>query len=124
MRKDRILKLADTIEKCENWDGQEEAGLHLDNCFTMEFVEFDCGTPACLMGWVTYLFGGTIEQALGIHNFQGDHLAVPDNRHAYWAAEPGSSRHISAKRAAAVLRNLVDTGKVDWRIGYEERQDS
>ena len=125
MRKDRILQLADTIEKC-----QDRASTKIDTKspgFTMQQVRFhdSCESPACIGGWTEYLFGGgerfgpysvgmMTARILGIDN--GAELVMPRHEHAHWRAKRGERGYIKARHAAAVLRNLAKTGEIDWTV--------
>ena len=41
---------------------------------------------------------------------------MPKNRHAWYNAGSPDPDYVTAQRAAAVLRNLAKTGKVDWTV--------
>ena len=122
MRKDRIRQLAEVIEKCED-NYNRPVDDEKDSSFTMRLVWYDCGTPACISGWTRTLFGDGIHgsdidsELLGISSATGQRLFLPFEGGVYWAEPPDSPRYITAKHAAAVLRNLADTGELDWTVG-------
>lgn len=51
---------------------------------------------------------------LGISAGQADRLFAPTQPGAECHAGPGREGHISPQRAAACLRRLADTGRVEW----------
>lgn len=52
MNKENILKLADIIEQTHfEADCYKEGPVK--NAFNMNYLQFDCGTPACIAGWAT-----------------------------------------------------------------------
>ena len=128
MNKERIRHLADVIER------QPDAQAKLGAGFCMRKFFHECGTPACIAGWAHALFSDPVDDALhfrasysdeilGLSRRQGDLLFEPDNEHAYFGAVYGETGYVSAKRAAAVLRHLADTGEVDWSVRPETPQD-
>lgn len=126
MHKDRILKLADTIEKCESrealladFDKPDIPG------FSMRRAWYDCDSPSCIIGWTYQMFGDGKKDAetaklLGIPRRKSISLTMPSNRHAHWCARPGQYNYVTPEHAAAVLRNLAETGEVDWRVGAKD----
>ena len=83
----------------------------------------ECGTPACIAGFVLTAHGedgtdgylGTrAAELLGLSQWQKDHLFEPSSRIAFWRAERGWSSWISREHALACLRHLRKTGKVSW----------
>ena len=120
MRKDRIRKLADTIEKCEAVYGDDQGG---DYKFWMGEIQFDCGSPACIAGWAEHIFGEDTDfdltYLLDISSSDEMELIEPRYKnHAYFPAvrsdHPG---FITPQHAAKVLRHFAETGIVDWRVG-------
>ena len=121
MNKERIRKLADVIER------QPDANSVWGTGFCMRMVFHDCGSPSCIAGWAHALFDDSVDDAfhfrvlyaedlLDIPDDQGRLLFEPNNEHAYFGAVYGEIGHVSAKHAAAVLRHLAKTGKVDWSV--------
>ena len=119
MNKDRIIELADHIEKlpyCEI----ELASKNMP-AFNMEHTHFDCGTPACLSGHTLALWAKGKEshnrafELLGLTFEQCGQLFTPDLARAHYCSSRGYPGFITSKRAAKVLRRLADTGRVNWR---------
>lgn len=110
MNVERILALADLIEK------QPHAGHSDESGFRMSRFTHLCGTPACIAGWAEWSRDGensdkpwvtfrsgmnyleiTVAQASAL--FEPTHMVWPD---------------ITPAQAATTLRKLAETGKVDW----------
>lgn len=67
----------------------------------------DCGTAACLCGWVKHISGeDTFDDWLGLTNTQASQLAMPHNFQI--------SELWPRNRAIATLKRLRKTGKVNW----------
>lgn len=123
MRTDRILALADLIEKQPHTNDDDAEG------FTMGVYFHNCGTPSCIAGWAMAMefndyseklrrkaeksFGdacGPFEDRipgnfLGITPRQEGELFAPRNR-----------SDITPTQAAATLRRLAETGEVKWEV--------
>lgn len=138
MNKERILKLADSLESCKhvnvnqlfklsNADIIDQRGKDL---FTMRLWSIEtCETPGCIAGHTCQLFLARVpqdqdimcraRQALELRYDQADKLFVPQIRDLL-----GIDRHdvslytlydvITPKIAAETLRNLAKTGEVVW----------
>lgn len=125
MRKDRIRKLADVVEKCEMRNNCSASDSN-ENYFNMAITHFDCGAPACIAGWAEHLFGSEdypsmdslAKDLLGLDRAKSQVLFAPSQPGAYFLAGSDSDSYITAKHAAAVLRNLADTGRVDWNVRF------
>lgn len=112
MNKDRILALADLIEKQPHTSEYDPAG------FTMDNWVHSCGTPACIAGWAAWQASGeqktinpeVVEDSaaafLGISYSDGRRLFTP---RAEWKA-------ITPAIAASTLRRFAETGEVEWRV--------
>lgn len=124
MRTDRILELADVIERQPEYHSPHRRG---ESGFTMSrYVHHaDCGSPACIAGWAVHkyvprrywnqdLVASYAREALGLDLVTAKDLFVPRSLAAHVQASPGSSRYISPQRAARTLRYLACTGHVDW----------
>lgn len=128
MNKERILALADLIEK------QPHTTVEAPSGFSMENWSHDCGTPACIAGWAWAMEKAKMEDVddnasdaaqkfLGLGVLTGDSLFEPDLRDTdlalnhHWENHTDLWGHITPTHAAAVLRHLADTGKVDWSVG-------
>jgi len=105
MNKERILKLADVIENAPHQPipprgtpKRKLAGFNMSN--------WHCGTVGCIAGWAREIFGEGPYDALDLEFWQADALYVPH----------GPTHDIQPHHAAAVLRHLAETGKVDWTV--------
>ena len=121
MNKKRILELADTIGGLPTVDEDGSNDLAPDEpAFGMHFIDHDCGSPSCISGWGGHLWpedAGSIHISLGLTEKQGLELIAPNNKYAYFSAAIDEPRFITSEHAAAVLRNLAETGEVDWTVG-------
>lgn len=111
MNVERIRQLADIIEKQPHTTVDAPSGFH------MEAVLHECRTPCCIAGWANHTFGGresatTYDAAkhLGISEDERERLFFARGTRLSFDA-------ITPAHAAAVLRNLADTGTVDWSVG-------
>lgn len=125
MNKERILQLADAIER-EGARPEPELGFNMnyfrvernESCLFEDFAERPCGTVACIAGHALRLAGidGTFIAAakwLGLSYIgsEGEELFYPGNVSGicvFWWSD------ITPAHAAAVLRRLAETGKVEW----------
>jgi hypothetical protein len=119
MNTDRIRHLADVIE------AQPHTTLAAESGFNMNNWTHTCGTPACICGWTNYVrtgddegFLGDVSAAahyLGISGRQAEELFSPEE-----TGEDGDNflswSDITPAHAAAVLRHLAETGRVDWSV--------
>ena len=129
MKKRKIRMLADTIEKhakkkqgiFNSANNRNRVGFNMSNFFTekgnfKDHVD-NCNTVACIAGWALlmeninpYIPNSSIfiEAAtiLGLNDEIADQLFYPSIDEPYNA--------ITTKRAVRVLRELADTGKVNW----------
>ena len=123
MNKKRILELADKID-----------GLPLPNdpetyksSFDMGVVSHRCGSPSCIAGQALHMFDDIGKpdgyrmmaacECLGLEPDAGNALFAPNNDYACFDARIGEPGFVTPKHAAAVLRNLAETGEVDWTVG-------
>ena len=146
MNKERITRLADTIEPLtgvDYWDEWGHRGTPIKrdgpykDAFTMEVISYDCGSPASIVGWANHLSGiepgprdtdnpfhnphvEVMQTWLGITNAQAGELWKPIYNHLNTEAGVGNDDdgYISPKMAADVLRRLAETGEVRWPGGY------
>lgn len=118
---DRIRQLADIIQAQPHTPITAESGFNMCNW------THTCGTPACIAGWANFVrtdddgtFLGDMSAAamwLGITKSQAEELFAPDED---FEEEDGPLflwSEITPTHAAAVLRHLADTGRVDWSVG-------
>lgn len=119
MNKERMLQLADVIEKLPHV--QEENKTDPGRSFTMNDFSYECGTPACIAGWATALATGkeniqefapcsTAARWLEIDVDWADNLFMPDV----------PLRRITPQMAATVLRTLAEKGE---ELPYDDMQD-
>jgi hypothetical protein len=118
MNTDRIRQLADVIERQPHTPITAESGFNMGNW------EHDCGNPACICGWANFVqneLNGTEHRIgspvharnwLGLEMEQASALFKPNGDSSYETWE-----EITPTHAAAVLRHLADTGRVDWSVG-------
>ena len=142
MNKERILKLADRIEETEYYNPVEslvfskyELSLSRINKFCMGFMRFDCGSPACLMGWALDMFGkdeglksteyAVVGELLDMDADPARMLFNPDQFDEMFIRElglMGTMYKITPQWAANCLRSLANTGFVDW-IGTKPQEE-
>lgn len=128
INKERVLKLADHIEKCEHVkdvDAKND-GKFKDHLFCIEDWKFpNCGSPACIAGHTVHLFteiqgkmtfpsnlkgltGHYASKILGLSKEQAGDLFTPSMMNVPIYA-------ITPKVAAETLRHLARTGIVAWQ---------
>ncbi len=121
MNKERILKVADAIENHHF----KTLGFNMINYISEEVPDrsgHDCGTTACIAGWVHALQKGikkTLACKLPIAEYAQKYLGLNDRQ--AWALFMECTTNITDKEAVKVLRHLAETGNVNWRIAYDER---
>lgn len=125
MNKERILALADLIEKQPHTPVQAESG------FNMADLVRECGTPACIAGWAAWEEEGRpaavsapdtgwclerkAQQYLGLA--PSGEAELSDTAYSLFYPEGdqvGFYDEITPAQAAACLRHLAETGEVDW----------
>ena len=110
---ENLKTLADIIEELPTIAyGEVPEGC---GAFSMSYIRHACQTPACIMGWASATFENGVSD-LGIPDDLEDMLFTPMGPYADYLAQPWEPGHITAKRAAAVLRHAADFGIIDWRI--------
>lgn len=130
MNKERILELADAVE------GSGTFTMNTVAHWEIVGTEDICQSPACIDGHCCDLwplddmtFAETVEyyergldprglyycaRALDISAGQAKELCEPKTENFKWSIIPSQPGHITNQHAAACLRNLAATGKVDW----------
>ena len=123
--KERLLQLADHIEKCKHdlgGPGDELENMH----FQMNKYLFNCGSPACIAGHTCALFSDkalddlwnvfdtardllqlTTRDATLLFQPYTDEILLPHACHIVMSS-------IKPSTAAKVIRSFVATGKVSW----------
>lgn len=71
--------------------------------------EAECGTPACIGGWATRLFGSA-RRALEIDNDTAEAMFMPKG----WDQPKSPVAKARPAHAVALLTRFLKTGKVDW----------
>jgi hypothetical protein len=116
MNVERILELADLIEK------QPHTTEEADDGFSMDWFTHDCGTPSCIGGWAIFLqsrdrkildvvsesggkFSEVAASVLGLGEFEASELFFPTIV---------DMDQITPADAAYTLRHLAKTGEVVW----------
>ncbi len=115
MNAERILKLADVIEAAPHEMYRSGSDDSLLCGFNMG--KWHCGSVGCIGGWAHQLFvqkstadydgGERARIALGLTPSVASELFLPTNTRL---------DDILPSQAAAVLRNLAATGKVNWSV--------
>lgn len=116
MNKERILELADLIEM------QPHTPHDADFGFNMHRFSRPSGSPACIGGWAAWIALGKIDMNEYIGSLAQvacDWLELPED-----IGDIGGSLFcpdidfdgITPSMASEVLRNLVRTGEVKWKI--------
>jgi len=119
MNTENILQLADEIERQEHAKTDEMKGWG----FNMAYFRHDCGTPCCIAGFaaehVRRNVGEQVEMItevarkwLEIDRSTALSLFIPDvlERHGVRLSD------ITPAMAARTLRNLAETGRVEWNV--------
>lgn len=112
MNVENILKVADAIENHEIADlGFNMAVIKAPSRNEVpDMSGHDCGTVACIAGWTHTLFpahSGDAGFSLGLADDVAESLFLPSG----WL-----SNTITPQKAAKVLRNLTETGVVNWDV--------
>lgn len=129
MNKERILALADLIERqpfANEFDAPEGFG--------MVSAEHACGTPSCIAGWAYWEAQGRPQiintdyqvaaEYLGLAPPETSWIESPADR-LFFPGHPDANVHragwnATPAQAATVLRHLAETGEVNWSIILEE----
>jgi hypothetical protein len=116
MNKERILALADIIEKQPHVEHTAAKG------FNMWGYRHPCGSPSCIAGWAIHSFPRVrsdegpqshAAKILGISWDEASPLFDPE----HYVEGVMDMRSITPAHAAAVLRHLASSGEVDWSVG-------
>jgi hypothetical protein len=111
MNAERILQLADVIEKVPHVQLDEDAPRGELDSFNMD--DWHCGTAGCIGGWAAQLFDCATSEAgvaLGLRCIEAMSLFTPK------PINPNDWSKITSLQAATVLRHLAATGIVDWSV--------
>lgn len=132
MNKENFEILASKIEKLEHKQGVCEAFDEAANGFNLNREFFGCGAPACIAGWATSLATNSSHikmsdiktetmKFLGIDSETFEELCYPFDA---FAGSNVEFEDILPEEAAKVIRNLAETGQVDWTIVGVESDSS
>lgn len=126
MNAQRLLELADDLEKMEHYAHSESSFDFYDEpandimMFNLtSLVDFrDCGTVACIAGhavlkwrpgWHYGPIMGPAAEILELDEWTAKHLFTPNNT-------PNGYEAIDSQQAARTLRHLAATGEVRWDV--------
>lgn len=120
MNKERILQLADAIER-EGARAEPDLGFNMNYLwasYSNDFAKRPCGTVGCIAGHALHLAGingdfTTAAEWLGLSYIENE------ERELFFPGDVSGINifrwdEITPAHAAAVLRRLVETGKVEW----------
>ena len=129
MNKEKILKLADFIEKSDSfsmhwpwWDakGREDYGEGIENT--------EDGCPACILGHLRVMEGNaanceeqTASSFFGVSRQKAKDIISPISipyKARYRSTPNDKDTYISKTMACNMLRNFVQTGEVEWRVEH------
>lgn len=121
MNIDKINKLADFIEAQD----ADDLGFDMRYWNPVLAGSHGCGTVACIAGWTCAMerpdlsywsWGGTpAAEILGLDDPMAHELFTPCSGSLPSGLE---YKHIKPPHAVRVLRNLAETGEVDWSVAF------
>lgn len=127
MNVENILKVADAIEG----HTIRKLGFHMGDWVTSGYDDLSgqqCGTTACIAGWTSLLMSRrkAAPRSPSVFLFTRDVMSEASawldlDYHSaddlFYAVNSPVDRHkITSSQAVAVLRNLAETGEVDWGL--------
>jgi hypothetical protein len=116
MNKDRILALATFIEQQPH-----ERDWCAPSGFGMGAVLHTCGTPSCIAGWAGWEAQGRPDTVKGDAEGDGQEYLGIDGTTANDLFYPKRLNYldITPAQAASVMRELAETGEVNWGPVYD-----
>lgn len=120
MNKERILALADLIEKQPHTKLNDASGFNMGNWV------HPCGTPACIAGFAAWVESGNAEELplMDVEDLAIQHLGIDrPTANELFSPDGVEWRSITPAIAASTLRKLHDTGEVDWPEATPEDDD-
>lgn len=119
MNKERILAVADKIEKLPHKRDDNILSHENVESFSMISYTTNCGSPQCIAGWVNHLYGKFPPEEMAKCDFDHLHKAAElldiNEQQAWELFHPnGTWRFITQTQAAQTLRDLAETGSVIW----------
>ena len=123
MNKERMMELADFIEKLEHIDYADFGELHSDFDPNLKIVfnmcrwgdPYDCGTVCCIGGSCEELFGGYIEDTLDISYDEKEALCYPPVVTTWNAITP----QIAAQTLRLIANEVLDMDANLWPNALE-----
>lgn len=126
MNKERILALADTIEKAANVVPTRYTNDKLIPLDSFDMGTFKCGTAGCICGWALQVYDpgrigeimdnpGPFDRAQEWVEAGAEVLGISvDQGHVLFMPEDYIMDYVTAHDAAQALRHLAATGEVNW----------
>lgn len=122
MNINRLLELATAIELMPHTDAANPFGRDTEPLKGFNMGVWRCGSVGCIGGWTNYLYppadgrSTSFDAAsqLGLDDVTADELFFPGEA-AGWNGR-WDYTDVTPAMAATVIRNLVDTGRVDWSL--------
>ncbi len=123
MNKDNLKRLIKVMEEkkygflmaCEKINSESELSWCVGSIILGEEANI-CGTAACIAGHCRLIKSESPADFLGISTFEARRLFTPRNEYVDWEARVGETGFITRDRAVKVLKNWLETGKVDWSV--------
>lgn len=127
MNKEKLLELATIVENTKHIDLSENVPAG-ERQFNMAIWLYGpttgnngCGTVACIGGTAQVCFlkdqkdvtSHDVREVLGLDEYTADDLFYPNSLNVYY-------EKITPAQAAWCIRNLVETGEVDWDAATRE----
>lgn len=123
MNKERILEMADIIERTPH--AKESVARTAYDTRAPEFFDMaitHCGSTACIGGFVRWKVDGTNE-AHDIEWAVAEYFEISDNQANAICYPPFGIDYetITSAQASKLLRNFAESGAVDWNAVLEAR---
>ena len=126
MNKEKILKLADFIEQSDSFSMHRLFWIREDaSSYGTGIKNTESGCPACILGHLRVMEGSypddqqiTVCSNLGVSACEHHAICEPDSEeeNVSYRACPDEKDYITQSMAVVMLRNFVDTRKVEWRV--------
>ena len=126
MNKEKILELANFIEKSDSFSMHHVYWHpHSTDTYKGDIKNTKAECPACILGHLRVMEGlspstGELgsEKIFELSRQKVAEIVTPNSSVAYFSARPGDSNYISKDMAVSMLRNLAETGEVEWRAEH------
>jgi hypothetical protein len=128
VNRENILKVAQAIEDAARPEAEPEIGFNMTMYVDRYAVSgsdrtgHNCGTTACIAGWAWHIAKGRVPDEGSYYvreegaEFLGLEVGSRTERDLFCPIDV-PDHALTPARAAAVLRHLAETGKVDWSVG-------